>query len=82
MNKTANLKPLRPEKRLVEQHHNWKEQAYKGVPKGSQKGDRTDEHGNLIRPKYLSNHTHYSPTDPDAKKCKTWQNPDNQYLDK
>ncbi|MBL0294155.1 MAG: transposase [Saprospiraceae bacterium] len=26
-----------------------------------------DELGNEIRPKYLSNHTHYSPTDPDAK---------------
>lgn len=28
---------------------------------------RVDENGNLIRPKFLSNHTHYSPTDPDAK---------------
>lgn len=37
------------------------------MPKGSQKGDRADEHGNLIRPKYLSNHTNYSPTDSDAK---------------
>src|SRR5690554_6913370 len=26
-----------------------------------------DEDGEEIRPKYLSNHTHYSPTDPDAK---------------
>lgn len=26
-----------------------------------------DENGNTIRPKYLSNHTHYSPTDPDAR---------------
>ncbi len=29
--------------------------------------NRTDEDGNLIRPKFLSNHTHYSPTDPDAR---------------
>ena len=28
---------------------------------------RLDEEGKEIRPKYLSNHTHYSPTDPDAK---------------
>ena len=26
-----------------------------------------DEYGNLIRPRYLSNHTHYSTTDPDAR---------------
>ena len=31
------------------------------------KSDRKDEDGNEIRAKYLSNHTHYSPTDPDAK---------------
>ena len=29
--------------------------------------NQTDENGNLIRPKYLSNHTHYSPTDTDAR---------------
>jgi hypothetical protein len=34
---------------------------------GNNKSDRKDEDGNEIRPKYLSNHTHYSPTDPDAK---------------
>ena len=54
-------------KKLVEQHHNWKAQAYKGMPKGSIKGDQLDENGNTIRPKYISNHTHYSPTDPDAR---------------
>jgi transposase/ribosomal protein S17E len=53
-------------KKLVEQHHAWKEEAYKGMPANS-KGKQTDENGNLIRPRYLSNHTHYSPTDPDAK---------------
>ena len=54
-------------KKLVEQHHNWKKEAYKGMPNASDKGDRVDKHGNLIRPKYLSNHTHYSPTDSDAR---------------
>ena len=54
-------------KKLVEKHHNWKTEAYKGQPKGSSKGDNLDENGNLIRPKYVSNHTHYSPTDPDAR---------------
>ena len=29
--------------------------------------DDRDELDNIIRPKYLSNHTHYSPIDPDAR---------------
>ena len=29
--------------------------------------DKVDEFGNIIRPKYVSNHTHYSPTDSDAR---------------
>ncbi len=33
----------------------------------NKKEDRVDEDGNPIRPKFLSNPTHYSPTDPDAK---------------
>jgi hypothetical protein len=58
-------------KKLVERHHKWKEEAYKNRPGGKNISGRsnkidapTDENGNLIRPRYLSNHTHYSPTDP------------------
>ena len=54
-------------KKLVERHHEWKNEAYKGMPNSNQKTERLDENGNLIRPKYLSNHTHYSPTDSDAR---------------
>jgi transposase len=50
----------------VERHHAWKQEAYKGMP-GNVKTAKKDEDGEEIRPKYLSNHTHYSPTDPDAK---------------
>jgi transposase len=55
----------------VEQHHDWKKEEYKDMP-----GHRTaskhanaqaDENDNMIRPKYLSNHTHFSSTDPDAR---------------
>ena len=53
-------------KKLVERHHKWKEEAYKGMP-GNNQSERKDEDGEEIRPKFLSNHTHYSPTDPDAK---------------
>ena len=49
-------------KKLVERHHDWKAEAYKGMPANSN-SKQIDENGNLIRPKYLSNHTHYSPTD-------------------
>ena len=54
-------------KKLVEQHHAWKEKEYKDMPGASKNEDRRDEDGNPLRPKFLSNHTHYSPTDPDAK---------------
>ena len=67
LEENSEFKTTSTRKKLVEQHHDWKKEAYKDMPKGSQKGDKTDEYGNLIRPKYLSNHTHYSPTDPDAK---------------
>ena len=53
-------------KKLVERHHGWKGEAYKGMPANSN-SKQIDENGNLIRPKYLSNHTHYSPTDTDAR---------------
>ena len=54
-------------KKQVEQHHKWKEKNYKTMPGTSYKEGKTDENGNEFRSKYLSNHTHYSPTDPDAK---------------
>ncbi len=53
-------------KQQVERHHEWKKETYKAMPGHSRK-EQEDEHGNLIRPKFLSNHTHYSPTDPDAR---------------
>lgn len=53
-------------KKLVEQHHQWKKEKYKKMP-GHVKRMRLNEDGEEIRAKFLSNHTHYSPTDPDAK---------------
>lgn len=54
--------------KVVDQHHAWKAGAYKGQPKGnSNKEGELDKFGNLIRQKFLSNHTHYSKTDPDAR---------------
>lgn len=67
LEENSEFKVTSERKKLVEQHHNWKEEAYKTMPKASQKGDIMDDNGNTIRPKYISNHTHYSPTDPDAR---------------
>jgi transposase len=55
-------------KKLIERHHAWKKKAYKGMP-GTRATERPefDQDGNRYRPLYLSNYTHYSPTDPDAR---------------
>lgn len=66
LEENSEFKTTSTRKKLVEQHHAWKEEAYKGMPNATGK-DKVDEKGNLIRPKYLSNHTHYSPTDSDAR---------------
>ncbi len=43
----------------VQLHHQWKAKAYKDMPQGSK-----ERQG---RAKFVSNHTHYSTTDPDAR---------------
>lgn len=51
-------------KKRVEQHHAWKAKQYDGQHKFSKALMESEgEH----RPKFLSNHTHYSTTDPDAR---------------
>ena len=50
----------------VNQHHDWKREEYKNMP-GHTDSQKLDENGNLIRPRYLSNHTHQSKTDKDAR---------------
>jgi transposase len=45
--------------KAVALHHQWKAKAYKDMPKGST--------GRQQRAKFVSNHTHYSATDPDAR---------------
>lgn len=51
----------------VEYHHSWKEKTYKDQPGKAREDKEVDEFGNTIRPRYLSNHTHYSTTDRDAR---------------
>jgi len=55
-------------KKEVEWHHEWKKKEYKNQHRNKKNNDgELDEFGNIIRPKFLSNHTHYSSTDPDAR---------------
>lgn len=55
-------------KKEVDYHHAWKAEEYKGQPgSGKSNKEELDEFGNTIRGKFLSNHTHYSTTDPDAR---------------
>ena len=51
-------------KKKVEQHHEWKKKQYEGQHPMSKKQREGREENS---PKFLSNHTHYSPTDPDAR---------------
>ena len=67
LEENSEFKTTSTRKKLVEQHHDWKKEAYKDQPNPNFNGDKVDEYGNLIRPKFVSNHTHYSPTDTDAK---------------
>lgn len=67
LNQNDEDKPVVTEqrKKMVDQHHAWKKKAYKGMP-GHRAKDNPPNEDSLDR-KFLSNHTHYSPTDPDAR---------------
>ncbi|WP_121355189.1 hypothetical protein [Flavisolibacter nicotianae] len=51
----------------TQEHHQWKETEYKGMPKGKSTKKSTDDEQEQMRPKFVSNHTHYSTTDRDAR---------------
>jgi hypothetical protein len=55
-------------KQSTEQHHDWKGEAYKDMPKGKSISKPSSSDGSEDRrPKFVSNHTHYSTTDRDAR---------------
>lgn len=59
-----------PNDETGEQQQSAGERSKKGTAEGRESNTASvskDEHGNFIRTKHLSNHTHYSPTDPDAR---------------
>lgn len=67
LNEHSEFKVKASMKKAVEKHHAWKAKEYKGMPGHVDNPKQVDEHGHLIRPKYTSNHTHYSTTDSDAR---------------
>ena len=50
-------------------HHTWKAKQYKDMPKGksTEKPTSDGDEEERLRPKFVSNHTHYSTTDRDAR---------------
>jgi transposase len=54
----------RSRNKSTQEHHGWKANEYKGMPKGKAVNRGND---NINRPKFVSNHTHYSTTDRDAR---------------
>jgi hypothetical protein len=67
LEENSEFKTTSTRKKLVEQHHNWKKEAYKSQSNPNFNIVKLDEHSNIIRPRFVSNHTHYSPTDTDAR---------------
>lgn len=51
----------------VDYHHSWKQKKYAKQYRREDKAGELDEFGNVIRQRFLSNHTHFSKTDPDAR---------------
>ncbi|MGZ8558299.1 MAG: transposase [Chitinophagaceae bacterium] len=58
----------RSRKQSTDNHHGWKGKQYKDMPTGKSLTNRTDSNDTAQgRPKFVSNHTHYSSTDRDAR---------------
>jgi transposase len=67
-NKEQNKTVSSARKRSVDLHHSWKAKAYKDMPKGKSVKKKIEQgNDDGARPKFVSNHTHYSTTDADAR---------------
>ena len=63
----ASQKVTAYKKKKVEEHHRWKEKAYHGMPATRSDKFKEEHSDDAKRPQFLSNHTHYSTTDKDAR---------------
>jgi hypothetical protein len=66
-NENSEFKVSAAKKKQVEQHHDWKKRTKKDIPGGDYAKGKEGNSGEFIQARYLSNHTHYSSTDPDAR---------------
>ena len=67
LNQNSEYKVTAQKKKQVEQHHDWKQRNNKNTPGYDYKDGKEGHSGEFIQSKLLSNHTHYSPTDPHAR---------------
>ena len=67
LNRNSEYQVTVAKKKQVEQHHDWKKRTKKDIPGGDYSEGKEGNSGEFIQARYLSNHTHYSPTDPDAR---------------
>jgi hypothetical protein len=66
-NTTNNNTVSSVQNKRVQQHHAWKERAYKGMPGARKKTEEGNNDEDKYLPRYISNHTHRSTTDADAR---------------
>jgi hypothetical protein len=66
LNENSEYKVSESKKKAIERHHDWKTRNW-DKPSDSYKEGKTGDGGDYIESKFLSNHTHYSKTDPDAR---------------
>jgi hypothetical protein len=66
LNENSKYTVSESKKQEVQRHHNWKNRNWDN-PGVSSKEGKTGDAGDYIKPKFLSNRTHHSPTDPDAR---------------
>jgi transposase len=67
VNQNSENKVTAQKKKQVAQHHAWKQRTRKDVPGYNYKDGKIGNSGDFIQARQLSNHTHFSPTDPDAR---------------
>jgi len=67
LNENSEYKVTAEKKKQVEQHHDWKQRTRKDTPGYDYKDGKVGNSGEFIQSRLLSNYTHYSPTDPDAR---------------
>ena len=67
LNEGSEYKVTPERKKRVEQHHAWKQRTRTDTPGYEYRDGKEGHSGDYIQSRLLSNHTHYSPTDPDAR---------------